>query len=68
MGIPRSSSARIRDTRSSARVSNMVFTRLWLLEMRSAVNGASGRFFQYFFGISDCIASTFSRAGLKMLR
>ena len=28
---------------------------------------ASGRFLQYFFGISVCIAFTFSRAGLKML-
>ena len=27
---------------------------------------ASGRFRQYFFGISACIAFTFSRAGLKM--
>ena len=33
-----------------------------------AMSGASGRFFQYFLGISDCIARTFSRAGLKMLR
>ena len=37
----------------------------------SAIKGlmseASGRFRQYFFGISFCIAFTFSRAGLKML-
>ena len=30
------------------------------------INEDSGRFRQYFFGISFCIAFTFSRAGLKM--
>jgi len=30
------------------------------------IRAASGRFFQYFFGISDCIALVFSRAGLKI--
>ena len=34
----------------------------------SGISDASGMFFQYFFGISDCIAEVFSRAGLKMLR
>ena len=32
-----------------------------------AMSGASGRFFQYLTGISRFIASTFNRAGLKML-
>ncbi|GHF64217.1 hypothetical protein GCM10017056_39330 [Seohaeicola zhoushanensis] len=32
----------------------------------SEISRASGRFFQYFFGISDCIARTISRAGLKI--
>ena len=45
-----------------------VRTRLRLSAMSSAMSGASGRFFQYFFGISDRIALTLSRAGLKMLR
>lgn len=31
------------------------------------MSSASGRFFQNFFGISDCIAFSFTRAGLKML-
>jgi hypothetical protein len=31
------------------------------------MSGASGRFRQYFFGISACIAFTLRRAGLKML-
>ena len=35
--------------------------------IRGLINEASGRFRQYFFGISFCIAFTFSRAGLKML-
>jgi hypothetical protein len=30
------------------------------------MSDASGRFRQYFFGISACIAFTFSRAGLKI--
>ena len=32
----------------------------------AGMSEASGRFRQYFFGISACIAFTFSRAGLKM--
>ncbi len=43
-------------------------TRPSLPEIRSAMSDASGRFFQYFLGISPCIARTLSRAGLKMLR
>ncbi|MFO1452647.1 MAG: hypothetical protein U1F61_31060 [Opitutaceae bacterium] len=43
-------------------------TRALLSEISLAMSGASGRFFQYFSGISDCIARTLSRAGLKMLR
>ena len=35
--------------------------------IRGLINEASGRFRQYFFGISFCMAFTFSRAGLKML-
>ena len=35
--------------------------------IRGLINEASGRFRQYRFGISVCIAFTFSRAGLKML-
>ena len=35
--------------------------------IRGLISEASGRFRQYFFGISFCIAFTFSRAGLKML-
>jgi len=35
--------------------------------IRGLINEASGRFRQYFFGISACIAFTLSRAGLKML-
>ena len=34
--------------------------------IRPGMSDASGRFRQYFFGISACIAFTFSRAGLKM--
>lgn len=30
------------------------------------MKAASGMFFQYFLGISDCIAFTIRRAGLKM--
>jgi hypothetical protein len=35
--------------------------------IKGLMSEASGRFRQYFFGISFCIAFTFSRAGLKML-
>ena len=35
--------------------------------IRGLINEASGRFRQYFFGISACMAFTLSRAGLKML-
>ena len=35
--------------------------------IKGLINEASGRFRQYFFGISVCMAFTFSRAGLKML-
>jgi hypothetical protein len=35
--------------------------------VRGLISDASGRFLQYFFGISVCIAFVFSRAGLKML-
>ena len=35
--------------------------------IKGLINEASGRFRQYFRGISVCIAFTFSRAGLKML-
>ncbi len=34
--------------------------------IRPSIIEASGRFFQYFFGISFVIASIFSRAGLKI--
>ena len=34
--------------------------------MRPSIIVASGKFFQYFFGISFCIASILSRAGLKI--
>jgi hypothetical protein len=34
--------------------------------IRGLINEASGRFRQYFFGISFRIAATFSRAGLKI--
>jgi hypothetical protein len=34
--------------------------------MSCGISSASGRFFQYFFGISDSMAETFSRAGLKI--
>ena len=37
------------------------------LAIRGLINEASGRFLQYFFGISLRIACTLSRAGLKML-
>ncbi len=36
------------------------------LSIRGLINEASGRFRQYFCGISFCIAFTFSRAGLKI--
>ena len=35
--------------------------------IKGLINEASGRFRQYFFGISACMAFTLSRAGLKML-
>jgi hypothetical protein len=35
--------------------------------INGSINEASGRFRQYFFGISVCMALIFSRAGLKML-
>jgi hypothetical protein len=34
--------------------------------IKGLINEASGRFLQYFFGISLRIAATFSRAGLKI--
>jgi hypothetical protein len=37
------------------------------LSINGLMSEASGRFRQYFFGISVCIAFTLSRAGLKML-
>ncbi len=37
------------------------------LAISGLISGASGRFCQYFLGISFSIAFTFSRAGLKML-
>ena len=37
------------------------------VRISSGMRRASGRFFQYFFGISERIASGISRAGLKML-
>ena len=41
-------------------------TRAGACSISVGINAASGRFVQYFLGISDCIAFTFTRAGLKI--
>ncbi len=45
----------------------MLSTRPDAVRINSGIAAASGRFRQYFCGISDRIAPTLSRAGLKML-
>ena len=51
----------------SASASIIVSMRCLAAAASGAISSASGRFFQYFFGMCPCIAASFRRAGLKML-